>query len=78
MNWLPIRLIKNLVVYLDENPLPISRTESQAAGIFDISSSQPVRFSWTCEAFTHYKFDRRMLGVPLNSIIWTRIDHEEV
>jgi hypothetical protein len=77
MNWLPIRLIKNLVVYLDENPLPISRTESQAAGIFDISSSQPARFSWTCESFIHYKFDRRMLGVPLKSIIWTRIDHDE-
>jgi hypothetical protein len=77
MDWLPIRLIKNLVVYLDEKPLTLTRTDHQAAGAFDISSSLPVRFSWTCESFTHYTFDRRMLGVPLKSLTWTRMDYGE-
>jgi hypothetical protein len=70
MEWLPVRNIKNLIVYLNETPLPISRGSQHASGRFTVYDEQPVRFSWTCEPMRP-KNDSRFLGLPITSISWS-------
>jgi hypothetical protein len=70
MEWLSVRNVKNLTVYLNETPLAITQGPQHARGTFTIQDEQPVRFSWTCEPMFP-KNDARILGLPIKSITWS-------
>jgi len=76
LEWLPVKNIENLIVYLDEKPMPITQEDCKASGFFTAASDRPLRFSWTCEP-SIYPGDPRLLGLPVVSISWTPIDDTE-
>jgi hypothetical protein len=69
LEWLPLKGIENLIAYLDEKPIRITREGFMASGVFQVISRRPVRFSWTCEPWTPPR-DHRLLGLPVASISW--------
>ena len=76
IEWLPIKDIENLVVYLDEQPVSIEREACKASSVLQITSSCPARISWTCEPWTADR-DPRLLGLPVVSISWTHVNTAE-
>lgn len=66
LEWLPIKNINNLKVYLDEKTLDSTTQGCKSHGYFEVGSTNPVCFSWTCAPSTFPK--GRVLGLPLTSI----------
>jgi len=76
LEWLPLKPVGNVSVYLNEKPLSVTRTASAGSGILDAASPAPMRFAWTCEAWMP-PADPRLLGLPLtaisiNPLVWGR------
>jgi hypothetical protein len=70
LEWLPLKKINNLILYLDEKPMPIVPEFCKASSLlFHVSSIDPLRFSWTCEPWMAPR-DQRLLGLPVTSISW--------
>jgi len=69
MEWLPIKLINNLAIYVDGKPIPSSQKENAVSGQFSLTATGPLQFAWTCEPWT-VPNDSRILGIPVKSISW--------
>ena len=76
IEWLPINAIENLVIYLNEQPVSIEREDCKASSVLRVASTCPSRISWTCEPWTADR-DPRLLGLPVVSISWTRVNAAE-
>jgi hypothetical protein len=70
LEWLPVKPIENLRVYVDGRHVEIVRVGCQATGGFTVDTQGSVRFSWTCEPWKP-QGDSRLLGLPVVAIDWT-------
>jgi hypothetical protein len=65
MEWLTFKPAKNLIIYLNEHLLPLQLEPGKVTSLpFEITTPNPVRFSWTCQPVLAPK-DPRLLGIPV-------------
>lgn len=67
IEWLPIRDIKNLILYINENPVPTVQEGNTMKMSFQVTSNSSTYFSLTCEPWL-VPNDKRLLGLPITSI----------
>ena len=67
IDWLPIKPICNLRIYVNEKAVSFQVNNYSAKGDFELDADSLVRFVWTCEALKPPK-DKRILGLPLKQI----------
>jgi len=80
LNWLfppPERAPRNVSFYVNDQPLRADEVrvmQDRAELVVEVpDSSVPTRVGWVCEPH-RAEADNRMLGLPLESIAWTRVD----
>jgi hypothetical protein len=88
LQWLPLRRVDNMAVFVDQTPIPITQTAKRissvsapgahvlvASGFFQVEVAGPVQISWTCEPWKPPR-DSRLLGLPVSSVAWSPADGE--
>jgi hypothetical protein len=72
MRWLMVRPIRQLDLYLNGAPIPLSLSAGKVTGGFRVTTDIPVHLSWSCEPWTATRNDPRYFGLPITSITCLR------
>lgn len=67
IEWLPVRSIKNLILYINGKPISGFHEDTTQTISFNVTSTSPTYFALTCEPLIAPR-DKRILGLPVTSI----------